>query len=213
MCSSPAYPTSAPLGGPIAGNRTASAQSEDVIDISSKGLLPQLIDVLHALTEGQELLSRKVRDARLEHACHSSTVVDRRPQAEPADDPSSRLSRSPDGSFGVHGGPPMDNVELGAESTSIDCFANASLPEPSGRASENATDRKVASPSDTPEAIETHSGMPADTSSEPSARTDWLNSAQPGEMTTASLNRDYNFFDELDARLADLEDPADRSEG
>ena len=59
----------------MAGDRSpvfgsVSSRSEDVTDFSSKGLLPQLIDVLHALTEGQELLSRKVREARLEHYRH-----------------------------------------------------------------------------------------------------------------------------------------------
>jgi hypothetical protein len=36
--------------------------------MNSKGLLPQLIQVLHALTEAQQLLSHKVRQARLESA-------------------------------------------------------------------------------------------------------------------------------------------------
>ena len=36
-------------------------------DISSKGLLPQLTDLLHALTESHELLSSKVQSVRLGH--------------------------------------------------------------------------------------------------------------------------------------------------
>jgi hypothetical protein len=188
-----------------------------VTDIPSKGLLPQLIDVLHALTEGQELLSSKVRDARLEHSCHSATVVERRPQAEPADDPSSRVSRSPDGSIGVHGSPPTSNIELDAGPTSkIDGGGDASSPEPAGgtaTAPETALIPETASRSDASETTATPSSMDAGTPSEASARNNGLNSAQPVETTKASLNRNYNFFDELDARLADLKDPADGSEG
>jgi hypothetical protein len=54
-------------------------------------------------------------------------------------------------------------------------------------------------------------GTPADLSSGPSDPTDRIDSAPPVETTTASLNRDYNFFDELDSRLADLQDAPDRS--
>ena len=36
-------------------------------DISSKGLLPQLTDVLHALTDSHELLLLKLQSVRLEH--------------------------------------------------------------------------------------------------------------------------------------------------
>ena len=38
-----------------------------VADISSKGLLPQLTDLLHALTESHELLLSKVQSVRLGH--------------------------------------------------------------------------------------------------------------------------------------------------
>lgn len=214
MCSSPVYPTSAPLGDHITGDRSAPTRSEDVTDISSKGLLPQLIDVLHALTQGQELLSRKVRDARLEHSLHSATTIERRPQAEPVDDPSSRVSRSPDGSTEVHGIPPTTKGELGAGHTSIDVVGNAPSPEPAGG---TATAPEIASAvpdstsrSDASESIATPSGVVADASSEASAPHNELNSAQPAETTIKEpLKRDYNFFDELDARLAELKDQAD----
>ncbi len=213
MCPSPAYPTSAPLSGLITGDGDATARSEDVTDISSKGLLPRLIDVLHALTEGQELLSRKVRDARLEYTCHSATVVERCSLAKPSDfaAPRSIVGTSPNASIGIRREPPADNVELGAGPTSANGFGNGSLPEASigfSAAPVGATVPEAASPSNPPAAIVTHAGTPADLSSETSARTDWLNSARPGETTTAPLNRDYNFFDELDARLSDLQDPA-----
>ncbi len=200
----------------MTGDRATTARSEDMTDISSKGLLPQLIDVLHALTEGQELLSRKVRDARLEQTCHSAPVVERCPQAEPSDfaSPRSFEVASLNASIGVRREPPTDNVELGAGLTSVNGFGNGSLPEPSigvSAAPASATIPEAASPSNPPAAIVTHAGTHADLSSETSARTNWLNSAGPGETTTAPANRDYNFFEELDAKLADLQDPADRS--
>jgi hypothetical protein len=70
ICSSIAHPTSAPLGesmtadGPVMSG-PLTGQTDRVTDISSKGLLPQLIDVLEALTEAQELLWVQVRNARL----------------------------------------------------------------------------------------------------------------------------------------------------
>ena len=200
----------AAVGGPV------TARREDAADISSKGLLPQLIDVLQALTEGQESLSRKVRDARLEYTCHPAPDVERYPQAEPSDfvAPRSFVVTSPNASIEIRRESPTDNVELGAGPTSDNGVGNGSLSEPSigvSAAPVSVTVPEAASPSNPPAPIVTHAGTPADLSSEMSARTDRLNSARPGETTTAPLNRDYNFFDELDARLADLQDPADRS--
>jgi|GEM_PF-4945028 len=196
-------------------DRAATARSEDVTGISSEGLLPQLIDVLHALTEGQELLSRKVRNARLEYTSRS-TLVERCPQVEPSDfaAPRSLVGTSPNASIGIRQEPPTDNIESGAGPTSVNGFGNGSSPEPSIGASAapiSATVPEAASPSNPPATIVTHADTPADLSNETPARTDWLNSAGLGETTRAPSNRDYNFFDELDARLAGLQDPADRS--
>ena len=221
MSSSPAYLTSAPFGGLSNGDGAdigspVTARSEDGIDVPSKGLLPQLIDVLHALTEGQELLSRKVRDARLEHACHSSLAAERRPDDTPSDFAAQHVlvGTSPIASLGIRQGTPKNNVELGAGPTSVNGNGNGngngSLPEPSTGISAtpvSATVPVASSPSNPPAAIVTHAGTPADPSSE-TTRTDWLNSARPIETNTAPLNRDYNYFDELDARLADLQGPA-----
>ncbi len=197
-------------GGPVAARR------EDAADISSKGLLPQLIDVLHALTEGQKALLRKTRDASLEYTCHSAPDVERCRQAEPSDfvTPRFLVGTSLNASLETRREPPMDNVELGAGPNSDNSFGNGSL---SGRSIDVAaapvsmTVPEAESPSNPAAPIVARAGTPTDLSSEMSARTDLLISARPGETTTAPLNRDYNFFDELDARLADLQDPADRS--
>ncbi len=221
MCSSPAYPISAPLGGFMTGDRAAmggpvTPRSEDMTEISFKGLLPQLIDVLHALTEGQELLSRKIREARLEGTCDSSSVVERCLQAEPSDfaAPRSFVGTSPSASIGIDRESPTDDVEPGGGTTTVNGFGNGSLAEPNTGASAApvcATIPEAAPPSSPPAATVTHAGTSADLLSETSARIDWLNSTLPGEATRAPSNRDYNFFDELDARLADRQDPVDRS--
>jgi hypothetical protein len=180
-----------------------------VTDISSKGLLPQLIDVLHALAEGQELLSRKVRNARLEHNDHMTLFVQTCRQSEFSDfaGPRPFVGNGPTTSIGTLRGHPSDNVELGAGPTSIESFSNGSSPESIGSSavSASATVPEAASPSNPPAASVTHAGAAPETP----ARTDWLNSVPPGETTTAPLNRDYNFFDALDAKLADLQDAVD----
>ena len=219
MCSSPAYPTSAPSGGSTTGHcsptfRPVSSRSEDVTDFSSKGLLPQLIDVLHALTEGQELLARKVREARLEHYRRTDPVVERDPQTAPSDPLASRIfvDTGPDTSVGIRREQPSGTIDSNAHPTSFDGSANGPRPEPSSGASEapvGSTVREASSPP--PAEYVTDTDTPADVLGEGSAQTDWLDQRPPSEETTAPLNRDYNFFDELDARLADLQDPKDGS--
>jgi len=213
MCSFPVYPTSAPPNASMPGDCAVTTRSEDMTDSSSKGLLPQLIDLLHALTEGQELLTSRVRDAMLESTCHPSPGVERR--GEPCDGPRSLMVPSPDASIATRREAPRDNVDLGPGPTSASGFENGSLPEPSngvraapvsGMASEETP------PSDPPAAVVTHAGPPGDPSNEAHIQTGRLNSTQDGgEATAAPLNRDYNFFDELDARLAGLHNAPDGS--
>lgn len=218
MCSSHAYPTSTPLCGSLTGDRAAvagpvTARGEDA-DISSKGLVPQLIDVLQALAEGQESLSRKVRNARLGYTCHTTHDVETYPQAEPLDfvAPSSFVRTN--SSIEIRREPLTDNVELRPEPTSVNRVGNSPSPESNigvSAASLGVRAPEVASPGNPPAPIVANTGRAADVSSEMSDGTDWLNSTRPGETTTAPLNRDYNFFDELDERLADLQDPAEQS--
>jgi hypothetical protein len=96
---------------------------------------------------------------------------------------------------------------------SINSIGESSLPEPSigSSAALVTTVPGVASPSNPPEAIVTHAGTLADPSNGTPAGTDLPNSKPPDETAPASLNHDYNFFDELDARLAGIEDHADPS--
>ncbi len=179
-----------------------------------KACSPKLIEVLHALIEGQELLAGRLRDARLEHTCHAATDIERRPQAEPsAFVADSFVEKSRRGSIGIRPEPPTDAIDLGGGPTSVNGSRNGSLPEPSFGVTSgplSAGGPEAPSRSNPPEAIVTHGGTPADLSNGASARAEWLNSAAPGETAAVSASRDYNFFDELDARLADLQDPSDR---
>jgi hypothetical protein len=175
----------AAIAGPV------SARSEAVADSSSKGLLPQLIDVLRALAEGQEQLLRKIREAKLENSSFSVHVVDRYPQAE-ADN---RALRGPTSANGPVNG---SSSEPGIEpSVGRGPATAAGGPPLSNPLTETQTDV----------------GPAADLSSEMSPRSEGLDSARHGETTTAvgTRNHNYNFFDELDARLADLQESARRS--
>jgi len=82
-CAHPRIPDLRAPGGHSTGDSRATTQSEDVT-ISPPKVCSSTDRRAACTHRGQELLSSKVRDARLEHSCHSATVVERRPQAEPA---------------------------------------------------------------------------------------------------------------------------------
>ena len=120
---------------------------------------------------------------------------------------------SPDALVGIPRELSTDNLELGAELTSFNGLDDGFL-EPSTGVSAAPVDGVVpemASRSNSLAAVTTHVATPTDHSIEPSAHTDWFNwlNQADGRATASSVNRDYNYFDELDARLADLQDPSD----
>jgi len=215
-----AYSTQALLGGSMTDDRTAIdgpvlARSENATEISPKGLLPQLIDVLNALAEGQQLLSRKIRIAKLDYARDSALVFDGSPEADPSDVAALRsfVGTNPAASNGAHRESATDIGDLGARQTSVN--GNGSSPERSVGVSErpvNVEVPKTASLSTPPATVVTHADTRAANSGETSARTDRLDSAPSDDTTAEPLNRDYNFFDELDARLADLQEPTNQSD-
>ena len=221
MHTSLAYSTPAPVDGSMTVESGAicgpvAARSMDGPDIASKGLLPQLIDVLHALTEGQELLSLKVRNARLGHSGQVTPITEVPPQPTRSDltDSGTLLGSDPTALIGtLQGQPSTEIAELGAASTSTDGLGNGSLPEPIGvpaASMSGAVPAALTEPAVAPAAIVI--------SSERHDLTDRLvDPQQTSDATGTSLNHDYNFFDELDSRLADLQrltdplDPEDRS--
>ncbi len=214
MRSSATYPISARLGGLLPADQVGiggpvTARREELSDTSSMGLLPQLIDVLLAFTEGQSSLSRKIRDARLEYSSDSSPAVEKYPQAgtsrfEPL---RSIVGTCLNASVEVLQAP-RSNVDFGIGPPLTNGFGNGSLPDPRVRVSAAptcATPSVAAAPSTPPAAIVARRDTLAELSSKAPVPTDEHNSARSAEPTTARLNRDYNFFDELDARLAHLQ--------
>ena len=212
MCSFPAYSTSAPRNGSAAEDCVVETPSEDMADVSSKGLLPQLIDLLYAFAEGQKLLASKVRDARVEHTRHSTSLVES--QNDSFDDSIILGIASPNASITTPKSS-TDNGVCDKGRTSPKAFSNDSPPEPNMGVITTPVSAMVPeerSSSDPPAATVTHAGPAGDPSSETHVQTDRLGAARiDGEATAAPLNRDYNFFDELDTRLAGLHDSPDWS--
>lgn len=187
-------------------------------DISSKGLLPQLTDLLHALAESHELLLSKVQTVRLGHidVVHPASsdsphgpflgFVDPRPSAlvdtktsttvhahraspieeivdiKPSTEPTRLASCGPD--VGA------DFVAEGAQLT------HAGTPGPSVESTDVVTLRH-----------DMDAGIPVSTST-PEPPVD----VHPDPMGADPEDRNYNFFDELDAKLAHLDMPEPGSE-
>jgi hypothetical protein len=137
-----------------------------VTDISSKGSLPQLTDVLYLLTDSQELVLLKVQSMRTEFARSIRTAAERTPFAVNASPSSDAASRVP-----VVAVLPPDNLTLSETATS-------------GSATATTTATLINACAEGSELVD----------SSPS-------------ITESSSNRSYNFFDELDQLLADLEGP------
>jgi hypothetical protein len=171
-CQHPDPAGGAPTIAPNAALRPQKTEgyTSRVVDVSSTESLPQLSDVLHALTESQQLLLAKVR--ALHKAAGSRGVHDAPTQAD--------LRQGPDTAFSD------------SDSALRPCEANGSL-RPSlpdvGADSGRTPDREVE-----PETI----GV------SPQAITA---SAEP-EMAPEfdAGGRNYNFFDELDAKLARMDE-------
>jgi hypothetical protein len=177
---------------------------DSAAEFDTKGLFPQLIDVLLTLAEGQDLLSRKVRAARLESAGGSAVT-------------SQGSLASGHRAVGVAN--PFDGVSVTAPQSST--LASHQLPRarPSrfdahSKASLLAPEAPVAvEPIVTPPLrpappidVSINDFAPIDPPNAASAESVWPNSPTLTE-STAPANRNYNFFDELDLQLASLNDP------
>lgn len=172
---------------------------------SSKGLLPQLTEVLLALTASHELLLRKVRTVQLERTDDlapaqwrgaKSAVPTPMPIAVPvAILPGSKPLATavlplPRG-VSIAGDPPIPAgrpMLPAGRPMLVDARAIASTPAP------------LSAPPETGSVEPTTVGPPAALS-----RSRLV--AQSGSGDEPSRDRDYNYFDELDARLADLGNP------
>jgi hypothetical protein len=211
MNSPPAPPTSIPSISLISGDHALIDARiwtrQDTTEGFSVGLIPQLIDVLQVLTDGQDLLLRRIRAARLGESSHSVSHVEpleglqvdvgqSRPDAEVDVGgrhraPSQEMNVDEDavqaGSNGV--GYARDRGVAVGRAHAADAHADARQPPLPAEPRPTPKPDTVSDPSDRPAAL--------------SIRADGL---PPNETAEEALRRNYNFFDELDAKLASLRD-------
>ena len=191
----------------------ARREVSDVTEISSKGLLPHLTDVLHALTDSQELLLRKLQSARLKqrHGDHSS--IDESQYSRAVADAARRkptfvqltvTAATSDGHTANHvleetgqpiptwSGPTEFDATHGATPESapdlVDTLSKADTTTPSSSAEE-------------PLVAPSHHVEPAPT------RTSLPNAEHSDAEANEPADRNYNFFDELDVKLTSLRNP------
>lgn len=178
----------------------------------SKGLLPQLVEVLYALADSQELLTNRIRTAHLEllgvhptHGAGSSRVLPPNPGAPDAL-PLAATAQIPaqcDGelfnprsglSTGPSGVPTDSNSNFGPEGDGI-ISNDSEMITPPDKPTETAT---FVQERDPVQAAPPQADRPQETQRE--------------EKSIEAGVRSYNFFDELDARLADLADTENEQE-
>ncbi len=211
MHTSPAYPTSVPSSDVVARDNPAidariEARRQDATAGFPVGLIPQLIDVLHILTEGQSFLSGKIRAARLDESDHSIPNVEQLDRFQiPVEQ--SVVGRN-SASLETPRPRPAERTGFYGQATrvstiSVDCPSVPGL-DFGGTVASPASVPGSAPSSDPTRINIKEAGR---SSSGPHVDSVPLEPATPDGTTALRLHRDYNFFDELDARLATLQDP------
>jgi hypothetical protein len=153
-----------------------------VTDISSKGSLPQLTDLLYLLTDSQELLLLKIQSMR--------TEIARSTRSEAVPTTANVVNVTP---------------SIGLEGVSKDETAAPAKREMKASASQSSSVTSAAPvvtvlpPLDDP-TTETATLITTQTLGSD------LAGSSPS-ITNSAADRNYNFFDDLDERLADLEGP------
>jgi len=161
-------------------------------EVPSRGLLPQLTDVLYALTDSHRLLLFKLRSVHLEHEAvppwadeHETPhaefldVVDRRPSAVVE--------------------PLTVTASLAHEAVHLPQFEEADLVR-ADRPMHVDTVAAATQPADE----EVHLGEIESMHRPTPTRLDFPHTQGTEPLDSESSNRNYNYFDELDARLAHL---------
>lgn len=188
-------------------------QNRDVTT-PSKGLLPQLVEVLYALADSQERLTSRIRTAHVEllgvHPADGAGSSFRAPPLNPGGPAELPVVSTPQvparevGELFTSG-----RSGLSTES-SADPGESTSIPGIGGSGA-FLNDPEVVAPPNMPTEITTavnqHDVSQQATPSQP----DDLRARQD-ETTIERGDRSYNFFDELDARLADLRNAENASE-
>ena len=180
-----------------------------VTDVSSNGLIPQLTGLLHALTDSHELLLGKLRAVRREHDGAGRLVIDRPVHSESLAlvdaRPPALVEPKTEKTNGQHGifligrtalrkepdWLALDEPKVGPDVAAQHVrLAHPTKPAPSGATSQIVTPRP-----------DMDAGLPAQAANPSPA-------LEPDPSDAGSAHRSYNFFDELDARLIHLRDPA-----
>lgn len=171
----------------------------------SKGLLPQLVEVLYALADSQEILTDRIRIAHLEFlgihprdGAGSSRPIPLSPLGPP-ERPPIATTQTP---------APGDAELFTPEPSALSTESSANPAESTSSASSEDSggiinDPEVVAPSNMPIETATSIGQ-SDGSQSATPITDEVWVTRRDEPTTQQGDRSYNYFDELDARLADL---------
>jgi hypothetical protein len=174
MCPSPAFPTIAPANDSVTDQLIYMAHPGSLPPDDPEGvplgLLPQLIEVLHALTEGHDALSRQLRVVRLEITNEGWLGPEESLSPHSESGTSFTEGAAPPVGGKIHSDVLAATLDQGAFPSTASVPLGHQVDQPGPRSVGKATDDDL-----------------------------------PG----APVNRNYNFFDELDARLADLPDTSD----
>jgi hypothetical protein len=181
-----------------------------VTDTSTQGLLPQLTDVLRALTDSHVLLLSKIQTVRLEQISAAYPVVEMLGQtSEPPVDlrAQSVVDTTTSPVMEVPDAVQIYEVESSASSSGIESSEIETRPTPPVVAA-HAADHMVMSQPPAPAEIATSQDnlVPSVSVPSPSPPLDQRKAEQADPTDAESENRNYNFFDDLDARLAGLGD-------
>lgn len=175
-------------------------------DSSSTALLPQLTDLLRALTDSQELLLTRVRSVR---QLSAMPLVVENPKVEFLQPVDLRLPAAvaPTTTKDEHRAHPLNEIE----SSTGPRWLTPSEPDVNPSVAATTTSQITWQESPVPtcattgastSALETNLALPAQAPAPPESRL-----ISHADTTDAdSVNRNYNFFDELDAKLARLRD-------
>jgi hypothetical protein len=182
-------------------------------DVSTKGLLPQLTDVLHALADSHALLLSKIQSVRLEHISADYSEVEMIEESSGAalgdevDLVSPTLvDQKTSPKLEVPGAIPIDEVESSRSSNRIASSEFETSPSRAVAATDQA-DQVATSPSPaSAEMVTPHGDLVATVSTQTPSLPDGSEAQHVDPAGAGSENRNYNFFDELDARLAGLGD-------
>ncbi len=186
-------------------------------DTSAKGLLPQLTEVLYALSDSHELLLRKLQSVRLEHMGGDHLSIEESPRAQALADAEQRgpalVEMTIDATTDASRASPSDEIGETTQLTPT-WLGPTEFDSSSGVTAESVTGQIDTSvpPGSVTEAdvlVPSHERDAAATSQAPiPTEPSTAHSDPPAAEPT---QRNYNFFDDLDVRLTSLTNPESES--